>query len=268
VTNASSSAAQKRSPPLNPLGLAALGLGLFVAGATAAAVALTPLIKAGGFVHPEAEQFAGRYGPAQYSQFGEEWMIRDFFDGKRDGVFVDVGASDYKEFSNTYYLEMELGWSGLAIDPLPQFAEDYRRHRPRTKFRSFFVSDASNEQARIYYLQDDSRVTSARPEFTGRFGAGAIELSSPTITLNDLLDKEGVTKVDFLSMDIELAEPKALAGFDIERFQPDLVCIEGHEEVRQTILNYFARHGYVVVGKYLRADVVNLYFTPLTGAGQ
>ncbi len=32
-------------------------------------------------------------------------------------------------------------------------------------------------------------------------------------------------------MDIELSEPKALAGFTIERFKPELVCIEAHPEV-------------------------------------
>ena len=56
---------------------------------------------------------------------------------------------------------------------------------------------------------------------------------------------------------------KALAGFDVERFRPELVCIEAHPQVRQQILDYFARHRYIVVGKYLRADVNNLYFTPI-----
>jgi hypothetical protein len=84
--------------------------------------------------------------------------------------------------------------------------------------------------------------------------------------LNDLLDAEKIPRVDFISMDIELHEPKALAGFDIRRFQPALVCIEAHPEVRQQILDYFTRHDYVVVGKYLRVDEDNLYFTPLPPA--
>jgi hypothetical protein len=37
-----------------------------------------------------------------------------------------------------------------------------------------------------------------------------------------------------------------------------------HPQVRQRIIDYFARHHYVVVGKYLRADVNNLYFTQLS----
>jgi hypothetical protein len=63
-------------------------------------------------------------------------------------------------------------------------------------------------------------------------------------------------------MDIELSEPKALAGFDIRRFKPQLVCIEAHPEVRQQILDYFAANRYVIIGKYLRADDKNLYFMP------
>ena len=89
----------------------------------------------------------------------------------------------------------------------------------------------------------------------------------PTATLDDLLDSQGLTTFDLLSMDIELFEPQALAGFDVERFSPLLVCIEVHPEVRQQILDYFTGHGYVVVGSYLRADRHNLYFTPLASRG-
>jgi FkbM family methyltransferase len=249
---------------------AILGLGLFLSGAVSAIIALAPLVQprpAAPVRNAEAEWFAAKYGPAQHSQFGEEWLIRDFFKDKRDGVFVDVGASHHREFNNTYYLETALGWSGLAIDPLRQFEEGYRLHRPKTRFHALFVSDQSNEQAKIYFLKDRTRVTSSSAEFTGKYGENAVEITTPTITLDDLLTQEGITKIDFLSMDIELAEPKALAGFDINRFRPELVCIEAHEEVRQALLDYFARNGYVAVGKYLRADTQNLYFMPLVAAG-
>jgi hypothetical protein len=84
----------------------------------------------------------------------------------------------------------------------------------------------------------------------------------PTITLDDLLAAEHVAAIDFLSIDIELAEPQALAGLTIGRFKPRLVCIEAHPEVRQRILDYFAANGYVVVAKYLRVDDDNLWFMP------
>ena len=83
-----------------------------------------------------------------------------------------------------------------------------------------------------------------------------------TITLNDLLPRTSIKAIDFLTMDIELAEPLALAGFDIARYRPRLVCIEAQDRVRQQILNYFADHGYVIAGRYWGVDPMNLYFVP------
>jgi hypothetical protein len=93
-------------------------------------------------------------------------------------------------------------------------------------------------------------------------GTAAISRRVAMVTLNDVLRDAGIERLNFVSMDIELSEPKALAGLDVARFRPELVCIEAHREVRQAILDYFHRHGYVVVGKYLLVDPLNLYFTP------
>jgi FkbM family methyltransferase len=214
----------------------------------------------------ELEYFESTYGPDHYSEREEEWLIRDYFQDRRGGVFVDVGANHYKSASKTYYLESQLGWSGLAIEPQQQFAADYTAQRPRTKFLSFFVSDQSNELAKLYVTGRSSLVASSDKAFVEQFGAIAEVRDVPTITLTDLLDAEGITHIDFLSMDIELHEPKALEGFDIQRFRPSLVCIEGLLPVRQNILNYFARNGYVLVGKYMWADLENLYFVPVEDA--
>lgn len=206
---------------------------------------------------------AASYGPNKHSEHYEEWIIRDFFQDRRGGIFLDVGANHYREYNNTYYLETSLGWSGIAVDPLIAFEADYRRHRPSTRFRAFFVSDVSNSEAKLYLLPENNLVTSGDKSFTNRYGANPQEITVPKIKLTDLLDAEKIERIDFMSMDIELHEPQALAGFDIARFRPALVCIEAHLEVRQPIIDYFTRHDYALVGKYLRADEHNLYFAPL-----
>jgi FkbM family methyltransferase len=214
-------------------------------------------------VEREALPLMDRFGPARNSYGPEEWIVRDFFNDKRDGFFVDIGANHYRITSNTYYLETGLHWSGLAVEPLKQFEADYVKFRPRTRFLPFFVSDTSNQRAKMYVLEKNTQVASADRAFTEQQGQKAQEIEVPTITLTDLLDAEKVGSIDYLSIDIELEEPKALAGFEIDRFRPELVGIEIHPEVRQQIIDYFARHHYIVVGKYLRADVNNLYFTPM-----
>jgi FkbM family methyltransferase len=185
-------------------------------------------------------------GKRLYSQSNEELIIRHFFDDRRDGVFVDVGAFHWKKFSTTYYLEHHLGWSGVAIDAQPQFAAAYAVRRPKTKFFAYIVTDHSGTEESFYLAgalssTKDSHVadlvkmagTSVSPENAKKATDTELtEVKVPTITLNKLLDDNGITKVDFLSMDIEQGEPAALAGFDIERFAPELVCIEAFALVR------------------------------------
>jgi len=212
----------------------------------------------------ELEPIRRKYGPVRFSTGFEEWLVRDYFQERRGGFFVDVGAGDYRHGSNTYYLEKELGWSGIAVDALAQFEPGFRRHRPRTKFVLFFVSDASDQQVQFHVLDEHPWVSSADRNFTRRWGRDTRTVTVPTATLNDILAAEGVERIDFLSMDVELSEPKALAGFDVGRYRPALVCIEAHPEVRQSILEFFTTRRYVLVGRFLRADVSNFYFAPLS----
>jgi FkbM family methyltransferase len=217
----------------------------------------------------EQSSLKARYGPARYSRNEEEWIIRDYFQDRRQGIFVDVGANHYKVDSNTFYLESVLGWSGVAIDPQAAFAADYLTHRPRTRFLAFFVSDVTDANVAFHLVDGNTLVASADRRFAERAAAsgsgpnrGVETVSVPTIRLSDLLDRVGITRFDLLSVDVELAEPKVLAGFEIDRFRPALVCVESQPEVRQQILDYFAHHRYVLLGRYLRADLQNLYFAP------
>lgn len=187
-------------------------------------------------------------GPSN-SERGEEWILRDFFEDRRGGVFVDVGANHYREFSNTYYLETTLGWSGIAIEPQAAFAADYAKYRPKTTFVPLFISDVSNKDAVLFVPQSNHLVASADRAFAEDLGGTSAEVQARTTTLDDLLAHLAVDRIDFLTMDIELSEPAALRGFSIGRYRPALVCIEAHPEVRQEILDYFTRNGYVVVGE-------------------
>ena len=215
----------------------------------------------------ELQVLATRYGSVRNSTYGEEWIVRDFFQDRRGGVFVDVGANHYQRDSNTYYLESQLGWSGLAIEPQTKFAADYRERRPLTTFVPLFVSDVSDRIATLYVPSNDLIASFDKHFAQAESHSSAHPVSAQTMTLDDILDRHGIRNIDFLSIDIELHEPQALKGFSIERFQPRLVSIESHAPVRQQILDYFANHGYVVIGKYLRADGENLWFAPVGQIG-
>jgi FkbM family methyltransferase len=200
-----------------------------------------------------------------YSHGKEEIIIRDFFQDRRGGFFLDVGCGRPIQDSNSYYLEEHLQWSGIGVDALPDMASKWKKSRPASKFFNFIVTDHAETVEPFYRAKLKVRdISSIQKPETGP-GGGAVqseEIQIPTTTLTKLLEESGVAKVDFLSMDIEGAELLALAGFDVERFRPELACIEAKPVNRAGILKYFADHGYVKVDRYQKYDRTNYYFAP------
>jgi FkbM family methyltransferase len=203
-----------------------------------------------------------RYSPNHFSGNNEEIIIRHYFKDRRNGYFLDVGSYHYSIGSNTYYLEKYLGWEGIAIDANEEYALGYKENRPKTLFFSLFVSDRSDESIDFYIVQDPRHpaMSTAVPSFIQ--GLRTKKVSVPTISLNDLLSRLGVHKIDFVTIDIELWEPRALAGFDIIKYRPDLVCIEAHHQVRDEIFDYFTLNHYRRLDQYFLFDQKNWYFVP------
>lgn len=217
---------------------------------------------------PELQRLKKKWGEVKHSYHDEELFILEFFQGRKNGVFVDVGAFDYKKYSNTYRLENEFDWGGIAVDALDEFRAGYELHRTKTKFFNFYISDTSNVPMDFFVVegrksQSTGLVTNAETK-TEKWDVSTIEVLQ--ITLDELLEHEGIERIDFLNMDIELAEPAALRGFDIERFRPELVCIEAHPPVVPFLEQYFAEHGYEKIKLWSELDVFNSYYTPRKGS--
>jgi FkbM family methyltransferase len=207
-------------------------------------------------------------GKKLYSQYDEELVIREFFQDRKAGFFVDIGAGDYQHYSTTFYLEERLGWKGIAVDALASYASGYAEHRPRTTFLNYLVTDRAKGKQKFYEATGLTEISSVDKQVAEeqlrllKNEAPVVELEVPTTTLTEVLERQKVGRIDLLSMDIEEHEPQALAGFDIDRFKPELVCVEAHPSVRNQLLRYFTGHGYVRIDKFLPYDELNWYFTP------
>ena len=206
-------------------------------------------------------------GQKLYSSGDEELIIRDFFGDRRDGVFLDVGAAWPMAKSNTAYLEKRLGWSGIAVDALEEYGQAWRKKRSRSQFFVYFVTD-DMETVRPFYRSELTDVSTYRKEDLERrrMKDGSpvefAEVEVASITLTKLLDENGVSAVDFVSIDIEGAEMLALRGFDIDRFKPELLCVEAKPRYRKLIIEYFEAHGYRRLERYAERDPMNYYFAP------
>lgn len=51
-----------------------------------------------------------------FSQAGQDLFVLSMLDGKRDGLFLDLGCNEPININNTYLLESSYNWKGLSVD--------------------------------------------------------------------------------------------------------------------------------------------------------
>jgi len=68
------------------------------------------------------------YRVFSYSQNGEDRALWRYFEGQRDGFYVDIGAHHPFRFSNTYIF-YKSGWRGINVDAMPNSMRAFRRYR-------------------------------------------------------------------------------------------------------------------------------------------
>ena len=68
-----------------------------------------------------------------YSQLGQDLAVIDFYKEKKDGFFVEIGAVDGIEISNTYLLETKYNWKGICVEAIPDKFEKLVKNRPNSK---------------------------------------------------------------------------------------------------------------------------------------
>lgn len=69
---------------------------------------------------------------SNFSQAGQDLFALSLLDGKRDGVFLDLGCHEPVFINNTYLLERSFGWNGLSIDIEPKYVRMYDHRRSKT----------------------------------------------------------------------------------------------------------------------------------------
>lgn len=198
-----------------------------------------------------------------YSFRNEELNIRDFFQDRQGGFFVDVGCAWPIKASNTYYLEKHLGWTGIGIDALNDYAAEWKEKRPNSKFFNFLVTKNSEGSGKFYKSErigfSSTKLEVADgTEFVGG-GVKTEEIQVPKVCLNDLFDREGIKKIDLLSIDIEGHELEALLGLDLERFSPELIVAESFK-VEDEVTKYLNKYGYQKIQRYAPFDKFNTYY--------
>jgi FkbM family methyltransferase len=181
---------------------------------------------------------------------------------KRKGVFLEAGANDGITQSNTLVIEKKLKWSGILIEPLPSKLSELKKNRPLSKIFNVALSNNSSlNSLQLEILDGDrglmSRILGSRSiikNSKNNFFSNMLNyfkkkniIIVPVKTLDNLLNKNFITQIDFMSLDVEGYEHFVLEGFEIKKFQPIAVLVEIWSDQFDNIVNYFLKNNYFLV---------------------
>ena len=148
--------------------------------------------------------------PSVFNASRESELLMQYFSEVDTGVFVDIGANVPESAVSLPFLKA--GWTGVAVDPIPENAESLRkagydvwcgavtsRLNAAEGVTTFFVAGGkSGRKSSLDHRKIDP--------FLER---EAIQV--PLITLAELFDQFELTSIDFLSVDVEGCEQDVLS---------------------------------------------------------
>jgi len=162
-----------------------------------------------------------------YSQYGEDLFLTSLLGyEKTDGVFIDIGCYHPIELSNTYIFSQR-GWTGVAIDPNPRWAEAWRKFRPKDHFVNAAVSSTEGQSL---YLRN-----SRYPAMNRLIDALPAEGLSPdeSTTTVPTLRLDGIAArllpgraIDLMNIDCEGHDLAVLQSIDFDTMRPRVIAVE------------------------------------------
>lgn len=171
-----------------------------------------------------------------YSQNGEDLTIKSFFGKKfRDGFYIDVGCNNPIQKSNTFKLYLK-NWKGLAIDGNENLCNRFKKIRKRDIVINALISDKEQE-VRFYIDEKQHEYSSIEPDFINQTDKDIKILNRKTNTLESILSRYEIDKIDLLCVDVEGHDFNVLKGLNLEKYQPTMILVESGNESIQSIYN-------------------------------
>jgi len=188
-----------------------------------------------------------------FAQFGEDEILWEFFNHRRDGYFVEVGANHPTWCSQTCFLERQ-GWKGILIEPLPENCALLRQQRPgSTVYQNACGAQDETGESTFFVAKEMNSLSGLTKDEQREYS----EIKVNIRTLDDILAESSSPEIDLLSIDVEGTELNVLKGFSIQKYRPKVMLLEDH-------LQSLSLHRYVVSTGYklVKRTGCNSWYVP------
>jgi len=174
--------------------------------------------------------------PVYYSQNKQDFAVDKQLDELRGGFFVDFGAHDGVEYSNTCFFERERGWTGICVEPSPVSFPSLQSNRNCTCLQCA-VSDFDGDAEFLVAEGSWSTISRLEKEEPGRYRAVEdeyVKLRSglfsrttvPVRRAQAIFDEFKVSNIDYLSIDVEGQEMRVLNSIEWHRMVIHIISVE------------------------------------------
>lgn len=167
------------------------------------------------------------------SQFGQDiHVLHTIYKNKPTGYFIEVGAYNGIESSNTYILE-QLGWKGICVECNPKYYNELVNNRKTINF-PYAVYTRNNDTMDFF---DSGGYAGLVVTNKHLHIVNDPIIKVQTKTLPSILDEANAPNfIEYLSLDTEGSEFDILSTHDFEKYKFGYICVE-HNRVEPNRTN-------------------------------
>jgi len=164
-------------------------------------------------------------GAESWSQKSEDvHLYNNYFCGRRNGTYVEMGALDGVHLSNTKFFEDHMGWKGALIEASPPSAQELRKNR-NSRNSIFGEAVCAKGVGHLDFLVGDTPATnsvsgSMPDSWVDHFSHDnkpkkvSVPCRPVGEMLKEMLKHTGANSIDFFSLDVEGNELMVLETMD------------------------------------------------------
>ena len=194
-----------------------------------------------------------------YSQCGQDKVIEQFFLDypPKNKIFIEVGACDGVHYSNVRRLYETYGWTGICIEPVKRNFEKLVQSYYNTSVKCIRTAVGLEEgeldinvgiNPNIPEWQSDvsTFLESETQRWEEEYGMLWEKEKVSIKRLTTILDEQGISEIDCISIDTEGFDFDVLKSLDFTRFHPSMIVIEYGKD-KEKIISYLANIGYSLI---------------------
>ncbi len=182
------------------------------------------------------------------AQLWQDLFVLHELNLKKNGFFVEFGATNGLTLSNTYMLEKQFGWTGILAEPAKCWHQDLLINRTAAIDKKCVWSKTGDvlvfNETEVAELSTINTFSSSDSHEKSR--ENGVTYPVETISLLDLLKKYQAPKIiDYLSIDTEGSEYEILKNFDFTEYKFKVItCEHNYSSDREKIRTLLESHGY------------------------